>query len=466
MISSGKSGPVLTQRPVLSTLFWMGVPMLGGTFAMNAFNLTDTWFVAQLGTRPLAAMGFTFPVIMLLVSLTRGLGMGGTAAVSHALGRYDQVAAKRISTHALILGLLVVIVVAAGGLLTIDPVFRMLGAEPEVMPLIRQYMTIWYFGVAFMVLPMMAADIIRATGDTVSPSLIMVAGSLVNIVLDPIMIFGFAGFPALGIRGAALATLISRALGCFLVIRILHQRHQLIAFERPIWSEMWGSWKEILHIGLPSGLSNILMPISGAVITFIVAGHGEAAVAAVGAASRIEMFAFMVPMALGISLVPFVGQNYGAQRLDRVKQGQLYSTIFAFGFGLFIAVVFWLCAGPLAHLFSKDEAVVEVLTYYLKVIPIGYGMMEIHRYNGFFLNGIRKPLQSTALNVIRIVCLIIPLSYLGDAFFGLSGVFWGRVSTDILAGAIGFFWSLAVLNRVIRETPERALQKHEAESKK
>ena len=430
----------------------MAVPMLGGTFAMNAFNLTDTWFVAQLGTLPLAAMGFSFPVVMFLMSITRGLGTGATAVVSHALGRHDHELAKRITTHTLILAALVVICVSVGGLLTIDPVFTMLGAEQTVLPLIHQYMTIWYLGVVFMMFPMMAGDIVRATGDTVSPSLIMVLSSVLNMILDPIMIFGLWGFSSLGIRGAALATLLSRAVSCFAVLWILSHRHHLFAWRIPSWHTMLASWKEVLTIGLPSSLSNILIPISGAVITRIVAHYGEPAVAACGAASRIEMFAFMIPMTLGVSLVPFVGQNYGANRLDRIRDGQRYSYSFAFVFGIVIAISFALFSDHLARLFSRDQAVIAVLTHYLSIIPLGYGMMEIHRYSGFFLNGLKQPLHSTGVNVMRILGLLIPFSFLGGQFFGIKGIFWGRALADIIAGCVGMIWANAILKKIIHQT--------------
>ena len=461
MPATKRPAPKLTQKPVLPTLFAMAVPMLGGTFAMNAFNLTDTWFVAQLGTLPLAAMGFSFPVVMFLGSITRGLGTGATAVVSHALGRHDEKLAKRITTHTLILTTFVVVCITIGGLLTMDPVFIVLGAEPGILPLIREYMVIWYLSVAFMVFPMMASDILRATGDTVSPSLIMVLSAVLNIILDPIMIFGWFGCPPMGIRGAALATLLSMAVSCIAVLWILVHRHHLLTLEIPSWRAMLASWQEVLNIGLPSSLSNILIPISGAVITRIVARYGETAIAACGAASRIEMFAFMVPMALGVSLVPFVGQNYGANRLDRVKDGQRYSYGFAFLFGIVIAIVFTFFSGHLARLFSRDPKVIAVLTRYLSIIPLGYGMMEIHRYSGFFLNGIKKPLHSTGVNAMRILGLLIPFSFLGGQFWGIEGIFWGRAIADIFAGCVGMIWANAVLNRIIHQSKIQEKQHYE-----
>jgi putative MATE family efflux protein len=309
-------------------------------------------------------------------------------------------------------------------------------------------MTVWYLSVVFIILPMVANNVIRATGDMMLPSMIMILSSVLNMILDPIMIFGWWGFPAMGIRGAALATLIARAITGVVVLWFLYHRYQLLSFERPTWSGMLRSWQEVLAIGLPSSLSSVLMPLSGAVVTYIVAQHGPAAVAAFGAASRIEMFAFMVPMALGITLLPFVGQNYGAQRLDRVKEAQHWCYGFALIFGVIIAILFASFARQLAGLFSEDPEVIRILAHYLTIVPIGYGMMELHRYSGLFLNGIKKPLHSTGLSIVRIIVLLIPLTLIGSLWFGLEGVFWGRIISDLTSGAVGMLWTYRVLRNL------------------
>lgn len=433
----------------MGTLVRMAVPMLGGTFAMNAFNLADTWFVAKLGTVPLAAMGFSFPVVMVLITLSLGLGMGATTVVSHAYGAGDQELAKRLTTHAILLSLIVVVVVSIVGLATIEPVFRMLGAGPEVMPDIRGYMQVWYLGVVFLVIPMVVNNIIRATGDTVRPSLVMALTSGLNLVLDPIFIFGFLFVPAMGIKGAALATVLSRSISCVAALWFLIGKYDLVTFERLRWGNVWRSWKSILRIGLPSCVTNILMPVAGGIITYLLAQHGPAAVAAAGVAGRLEMFAFMVPMALGISLVPFVGQNFGAGRLDRVKEGIFYGNTFAFSYGIFIAAIFWIFAPQLGGLFSDDGEVVAILTEYLRIVPLGYGLLEIQRYSGFLMNGVNKPMQSMVLNGLRILVLLIPLALIGNRAFGLFGIFWARLITDVISGLVGVVWSLAILRRLM-----------------
>ena len=141
-----------------------------------------------------------------------------------------------------------------------------------------------------------------------------------------------------------------------------------------------------------------------------------------------------------MSLTPFVSQNFGAARLDRIREALTASMRFAFCYGAGVAAVFFLCAPWLAGLFSKDPQVTSVLVDYIRIISFGYGMMEVHRYCGFFLTGLHKPVLATLLNVIRVVVFLIPLSCLGARVFGVRGVFLGRLATDITVGSIGFFW--------------------------
>ncbi len=184
----------------------------------------------------------------------------------------------------------------------------------------------------------------------------------------------------------------------------------------------------------------ILMPISATVIIRLLSGFGHEAVAASGAASRTEMFAFMVPMTLGISLPPFVSQNFGAGRMDHIRQAQKFATRFALGYGGVIAIVFFLAAPWLAAIFTDDPKVAETLVSYVRIISFGYGMMEVHRYCGFFLTGMHRPVSTTILNAFRVLGLLIPLSYLGAHLWGMIAVFSGRLVTDIVAGLIGIAW--------------------------
>jgi len=426
--------------------------MLAGTFAMNAYNLTDTWFVSRLGTPALAAMGFTFPVVMLLTCVARGIGSGVTTLVSHALGRHQRDDAVRLVTHGVLLTVAVAGVMSAAGVLLFVPVFTRLGADAEILPLVSQYMHTWFLGAVFMALPMLGNGILISAGDAKAASWFMILGNVLNMILDPIMIFGLLGCPALGIRGAALATVIAQAVAAVWLLYLLRRKHRLLAWRPWGLSTFPASLRHIGRFAVPSICSMILMPISATVITRILSGFGNEAVAASGAAGRIEMFAFVVPMALGISLTPFVSQNFGADRMDRVREAQSVATRFALGYGSLVAVSFFLGASRLAGMFTDDPTVAATLVLYIRIISFGYGMMEVHRYCGFFLTGMHRPVSATMLNAIRVLGLLIPCSYLGARIGGIAGVFGGRLVTDLLAGCIGMVW----VWRTLRSAPQTA----------
>ncbi|MDD5504302.1 MAG: MATE family efflux transporter [Candidatus Omnitrophica bacterium] len=439
--------PLLVKGRVFPTITRMALPMLAGTFAMNAYHLVDTWFVSRLGTNALAAMSFTFPVVMLLGFIMRGLGTGAMTVVAHALGRGKQKTAARITTHAAFLSSSVALALTAAGLLTIKPVFMRLGAEGDVFALAQQYMSIWYYGLLFRVLHMMFADIIIGTGHTKAVSFLMVFGTVLNFILDPVMIFGLCGFPRMGISGAALATVISETIILIAAFIFIHKRYHLILFVSHSFGRVAASWRRILNIGVPTTLSYLLVPLSAMIVIKIISGFGEAAVAAVGVASRIEMFAFMIPMTVGMSLVPFIAQNYGAGRFDRIRSARKGSMFFALSFGFIIAIVFLVIARPLGKLFSSDSEVINVLVRYINITCFGYGFLEVHRYATFCFTGIHKPLFAASLTAIRVVFLMIPLVYFGAKFLGIYGIFLGRLLTDMLSAAIGFLWTGAIIKK-------------------
>jgi len=428
----------LTERAVKSTLFKMALPMLAGTIAMNAYNFVDTWFVAKLGTLPLAAMGFSFPVVMFITFIAGGISTGITAVTSSELGRSDRRAAARVVTHGIILIIIFSAILSIAGYLSIKPVFTKLGADSRTLPLINDYMKIWYLGAIFMAVPIMGNGILISLGDSKSASGFMVMGALLNCILDPIMIFGLAGFPALGILGAALATVVAQALSSFWLFYILIIKYKLFKIKQPEINLFLNSFKKIMRFAIPGSISMILMPLSSAVITRLISLHGNEAVAAAGAASRMEMLAFVIPMALGMSLIPFVSQNFGAEKISRICQAKRYSTRFAFIYGGCIALTFFFAAPALAGFFTSDSKVSSIFILYVRIISFGYGMMEIHRYSGFLMTGIHKPEYATLINILRVFILLIPLSYVGNKYFGITGIFAGRLLTDIVAGYIGY----------------------------
>ncbi len=434
----------LTEGPIVQTLVGLAGPMVIGLFSVMAFNLTDTYFVSQLGTLELAAMSFTFPVVSVLFGVTMGLSTGTVSVVSRAIGRGEMDRVKRVSSDSLLLAFIVVLVLAGVGVLTIDPLFRAMGAAEDVLPLIREYMIIWYPGIVFLVVPMVANASIRALGDTRVPALIMTGAMTLNLVLDPLLIFGLLGFPRLELAGAAIATVIARACTLIVSLAILRFRENLLDFSPPRLTDVLASWKQVTYIAVPASATNIMPSFSLGFVTRLVSTYGASAVAAWGAGSRISYFVLIPALALSSGLVPFIGQNWGAERYDRVRTARRYGYRFAFLWGAAMVIVLNFAAEPVAALFSGEPDVIDSMVGYLWIIPLGFGFTGILLVAEETLNSIGKPIAATVQTAIHTFCLYAPLAFLGSAWSGLAGLFAGVVVADVLGGFVG----MAMVRRI------------------
>lgn len=435
----------LLEGPVGPTMVRLTLPMLFAVVTMVAFNLADTYFVGQLGKLELAAMGFTIPVVMLITSLSQGLGMGASAVVARAIGEGDNRKVQRLATDGIVLAVLIVVAVSMTGLATIDPVFRMLGATDEVLPLIREYISIWYVALAVVVIPMVGNGTIRATGDMVTPAVIMFVAVIFNIILDPILIFGWGPVPAMGIQGAALATLISRLITLVASMYILIYREKLFTWERPELPALIANWRKILYIGLPAAGTNMMVPISTGVITGIIAAYGPEAVAAYGVGSRIEIFAIVPVMALAATLTPFIAQNWGGGRMDRVRTAARYSVMFTLAWGATVAVLLYAFAPNIGRVFNDDPGVIRVLVLFLYTVPFSYGLFGMLQVAGATLNALNRPLHATALMALRLFVVYIPLAILLETLFSVRGVFMAAAASNVLAGLAAWYWIFRTL---------------------
>jgi len=453
--SSYVDGPI--GRTMLRTAF----SMLAGTLAISGYNIADTWFVSRLGTVQLAAMGFTFPVIMLIGCVYRGLCIGVMTPVAHALGGKKRNKAARLVTSGLMLMMFASLVIGVSGACSVVPLFRLCGAGDTVMPYILQYMLIWYVGSFTGTLGMASNDLLITAGDSFAASMLMLAGLGMNIVLDPLFIFGWLGFPAMGMAGAALATVISQASCAGVALWLLHARHGLVASPRIPRRTLFKAWRVVVRFAIPATLGMVLMPIGSAVVTRVVASFGDAAVAAVAAASRLEVVAFVFPMALGIALMPMVAQNYGAKRYDRINQCRRFAMRFAGGFLFLTALLCFVVAPHIVGWFSEDAEVKRIMVLYLRIIPFGFAAVEIHRFSGFFFTGCGRPMAAALLNALRVAVFLVPFTLLALWAGQLAWVFWARLAADLLAGGIACYAATRMTRhlyaepfRRARETPE------------
>lgn len=431
----------LTQGPVGKHLLDMTVPVLYGILTMMLQHFVDAWFIGLVGDRELAALSFAFPVLMVVTSVAIGLGAGTSSVVARAIGADDHGRAQRLTTDSLLLSFGLTAAICAVGILTIDPLFTALGAPADMLPLIGGYMEILYVGVPFVVVGMVGMSSMRATGDTRLPSKLMVTAAVLNMLLDPLLIFGAGPLPALELKGAATAALSARAAIFIGTVWFLKHRLDLVTFERPALGAMLRSWMDILHVGVPAAATNAIIPIATGVITAMLAQYGPEAVAGFGVASRIESLTLVMYYAMSAIIGPFVGQNMSAGKADRIFTALRLCVLFCLGSGLAIAAA--LAAGStfLPALFSDNPAVTDVATLFLWIAPVSYGAYGMVMVMNASFNGMGKPMPGVLVSVSRMAVLYVPLAFLGNHLFAVPGIFGAYAVANVVTGFASYAWA-------------------------
>ncbi len=286
MPSKSASPQNLVEGSIKQALIRMTLPMIIGMLMLFTFSLVDTFFISLLGTVPLTAISFTFPVTFTIMSLAIGLGIGASAVVGKFLGSSQIEKAKQAATVILYLSLAIAAVIALLIYLAMDHLFVLMGASDELLVPISQYMDVWMPASVMVVCMMAGNSVLRACGDTKTPSLLMAMAGFFNALLDPLLIFGPGPFPELGIAGAAWATVIAWAIAFVILIYVLVVRLEMVSRSIPSRAVMRTSGREMLRIGIPAAGANMMTPLAAGIMTAIAASFGGTAVAAFGVGAR------------------------------------------------------------------------------------------------------------------------------------------------------------------------------------
>lgn len=438
----------LTVGPVHEHLIRMALPMVLGLIASMSFSFVDLYFIGKLGDEQLAAMGFISRLIMIIFSATIGLSAGITSVLARAAGNRNQEEVKKIATNTFLLTFILSMFFTITGLLTIDPLFTLMGADESILPLVREYITIWYFSPLFIMLPMTGGAVMRALGDTKFQGKIMVFAAIANAILDPIFIFGFAGFPELGFAGAAWATLITRFMTFAAIFYSLYFHYEVICFKKETVSSFFVSVKKIMHVGIPATGTNMIIPIVAAIIISIIARYGNEAVAATNIATTIEFLSLVLFFALSAVIGPFIGQNLGAEQYDRIDECIRKVTIFCIAWGALIAIFLALFASTFAKLFSDDPMIIQTTTSFLYVVPVSYGLYGLVMSTNAIFNCIGQPMPGVAISSLRVFFLQLPLVYVASMFYDLNILFMLISVSNMIAGIVGYIWVKSTIKKL------------------
>ncbi len=441
----------LVQGPVAYGLLRLTTPLILGITANLAAGLLEAWYLAQVGTEELAAYSFTFPVTWALMSLSLGISIGLSSVLARTVGKGDQAQVKRLASDGILLIAVVIILVSSIGWFTIEPLFSALGADHTTLPLIVSYMSIWYFSMIFLAVPSLGANALRATGDASISGTIMVTGALLQMLFGPFLIFGLFGLPALGLEGAAISNLAARIIMFVVTMSVLHYRERLLDYTRLSLSAVMHSWQQILKVSIPATATNLIGPVSSAIVVSLLASFSQETVAGFGIASRIEGL-FVIPLfALSASIGPFVGQNWGAERHDRANKAMLLAFKYSLTWGAVVALLLFGLGEEIVGLFDEHPQVLNVATLYLMLVPISYGAWGVLMMASAVFNSLGRPVSSTIMSLLRMFVIYVPLAFVGKALLGITGIFLAGCVANLSMGLFAFLWN----RRTYRQSPDK-----------
>ncbi|MCK8516070.1 MATE family efflux transporter [Methylonatrum kenyense] len=418
----------LSRNNLAATLFRMTWPMLFGVVALLGVQLVDAAFIARLGVEPLAAFGFTQPIQQLLIGAQVGLGIATTALVGRALGAGRHQDARCISLLVVLLGAAFIAAVCILLWLSQALLLTAMGAEAELLPLIRAYWAPWLLSAWFGGLLYFGYSLCRARGESGLPGLLMVVTSLINLVLDPLFIFSFGW----GLPGAAWATVAAFASGTVCVYWHVWLRHWL---SRDFSSfPLTRALRDLGAITGPATLGQLAPGLAAALATGLVAYHGGAAVAAWGVGTRLEFFSMVVVLALTMSLPPIVSRFYGAGEITRIRQVVRLAVGFVLAWQLAVGLLLFLGSGFLSGFLSSDGAVSDILRDYLLRVPLSYAALGVCMLMVSVCNALGMPLQALLISLLRLFLFYLPALWLFSHLAGMTGLLTGAMLGNIAAG--------------------------------
>ncbi|MGX9460646.1 MATE family efflux transporter [Shewanella sp. A14] len=429
----------LLTAPIGRVLLNMTLPNLIGIMTILGGSLVDIFFISQLGTEALAAVSFTFPVTLVISSIGIGIGAGVSTNLGRLIGSGHAPESRVFLYDTLCMTLLIIWGLSILGCIFIEPIFSLLGANNASLPLINDYMWYWYLGAPALVLLMVGNQALRATGDTHSPAKIMILAAIVNLILDPLLIFGLGPFPRLEVQGAAIATTLSWFVAMSLAGHLIIVKRKLVKFAEFDIGRLILHWKALAHIARPAALMNVINPIANGIIMAMLARIDHAGVAAFGAGIRLESVLLIVVMALSSSLLPFIAQNLGAGQTVRAKRALLVSLQFVFVFQTLLFIPLYFNADFIAGLFTHDPMVIDWLSFYVMVLPAAYGPLGIVIIFATSLNAYHRPLSSLLINLSRLMLLMLPLAILGGIVGGVKGILLALPITNTLMGIACYY---------------------------
>ncbi len=445
-----RSSNRLGTEPVFSLLVKLSIPGVIGMATQALYNVVDSIYIGHVSKEALSALSLAFPIQMVLIALAVGTGVGATSLISRTLGSGDHQKAGIIADHVVLIAVILGATVALIGWLFSHNLISLFTRDPLLIKMGGDYIRIIMVGSIAMFVPMLFNGILRGEGNTFIPMLTMMIGALLNITIDPFLIFGIWIFPEMGVEGAALATVLSRIISGTFVILILFSDKNEIKMNPKTFRFSFIIIREIYRVGLPAMAMQLLASVMLAGGNLIIGRHSVTAIAVFGIFFRLQSFIFMPVFGLGQGVMPLIGYNYGNRNPNRMKQTARIGITTAFCFTLIGFLIFQSIPRQLITMFNSDPELVRIGVTAMRRISIGFLFVGPSIMSANIFQAIGRGLPSLFIGILRTIGILLPSMYILGELFGLSALWFAFPIAEVVTFSLAFIWLINVLKQIFR----------------
>lgn len=434
-----KSENKMGTHKILPLLLSMSIPPTISMLINSLYNIVDSIFVARLGTDALTAVSLAFPIQNLILAIAVGSGVGVNSYIARKLGEKDFETANKTAAHGLTLAVLHYLLLVVLGIFLIKPFFRMFTSDSSIFQMGVDYTYIVTFLSVGTIMQIAIEKILQATGNTLAPMYLQIIGAVTNIVLDPILIYGYFGLPAMGVRGAAIATVIGQITALIASIYVLFFRKQEITIEKKDFSWNLEIVKEIYNVGIPSFFIMSIGSFLVMGINFILSGISTLAVSLFGIYFKLQTFIYMPTSGVTQGAMPIMGYSYGAKNRRRLSEVLNYSIIICVLINFLGSVLFWIFPEEILYFFNATDEMMTMGVKTIRIISTSYSFGSICFIFSCFLQAIGKGVPSLTITMLRQLVLLLPMAYILGRFYGLTGVWVAFPTVEVITCMISIF---------------------------
>ncbi len=433
----------LLEGPILKSLLTLSVPIILANILQAGYQLTDAFWVGRLGGVAVAAVSVSTPITFLSIGLGVGFAVAGSTLIAQYFGAKNHKMVNRVAGQTLLMIVLVSIVLGGIGYLFTPSILKLMGVAPDVYASALGFMHVSFIGLVFNFVFFMFQSIMRGIGEAKVPLFIVLGTVILNFILDPLFIFGYGFIPALGVMGAALATLGTQSIAAFIGLRMLLRGKYGIHLSLADFKPDFAFIKRAFKLGFPASVELSTRGLSLTILTFLIASVGTLTVAAYGAGSNIIQVIMVPLLGLSMAISTLVGQNIGAGNIKRAEEIGRLGALIGFGLLTLVGIIVFIFATPLIGFFVPGDAeVIRLGTVFLRIIALSWGFMGVQMALTGALRGSGNMVVTMVIALVSQWMLQFPLAYVlsKHTTLGTSGLWWSFTITNVVTALITFFW--------------------------